>query len=240
MNLNGQQVVIIGGSSGIGLATAQLALNAGAKVAIAGRTQQRLDLAASSLVFEEDQLETFIADMSNAVSIESLFSNFAQVDHIFLPAGELRPDSVDIMKGDIEGIRTEMETRLLGIAQVVRNAKPLMSGGSIVLMSGSYAHRPAKGGAMAASVVAAVEGMTRALALDLSPIRVNAIAPGIVETPLWDAFGSQKDSILAIGAKLPVGRVGRPEEIAQAVLFLMTNGFVTGISLPIDGGGSLV
>ena len=93
---------------------------------------------------------------------------------------------------------------------------------------------------MAAAAVAAVEGMTRALALDLAPIRVNAVAPGTIDTPLWDSFGAQREAILARGATLPVGRIGRPEEVAAAVVFLMSNGFVTGTILPIDGGGGLV
>jgi NAD(P)-dependent dehydrogenase (short-subunit alcohol dehydrogenase family) len=107
-------------------------------------------------------------------------------------------------------------------------------------MSGLYATRPAVGGAMAAAAVAGVEGMTRALALDLAPIRVNAVAPGLIKTPLWDAFGPQRETFAARAAKLPVGRIGRPEEVAEAVVFLMTNGFVTGTVLPIDGGGGLV
>ena len=93
---------------------------------------------------------------------------------------------------------------------------------------------------MGAAAVAAVEGMTRALALDLAPIRVNAVAPGLIDTPLWDAFGSQREAIIASTAGLPVGRVGRPEEVASAVIFLMSNGFITGVVLPIDGGGGLV
>jgi NAD(P)-dependent dehydrogenase (short-subunit alcohol dehydrogenase family) len=82
--------------------------------------------------------------------------------------------------------------------------------------------------------------MTRALALDLAPIRVNAVAPGLIDTPLWDAFGRQREMFAARAAKLPVGRIGRPEEVAEAVVFLMTNGFITGTVLPIDGGGGLV
>jgi NAD(P)-dependent dehydrogenase (short-subunit alcohol dehydrogenase family) len=93
---------------------------------------------------------------------------------------------------------------------------------------------------MVAAAVAAVQGMTRALALDLAPIRVNAVAPGLIDTPLWDSFGAQLEAIRARGARLPVGRIGRPEEVAAAVIFLMNNGFVTGTVLPIDGGGGLV
>jgi NAD(P)-dependent dehydrogenase (short-subunit alcohol dehydrogenase family) len=107
-------------------------------------------------------------------------------------------------------------------------------------MSGLYAIRPGVASAMAAAAVAAVEGMTRALALDLAPVRVNAVAPGLIDTPLWDAFGSHREAVLARGARLPVGRIGRPEEVAAAVIFLMTNGFVTGTVLRIDGGGALI
>jgi NAD(P)-dependent dehydrogenase (short-subunit alcohol dehydrogenase family) len=111
---------------------------------------------------------------------------------------------------------------------------------SITLMSGLYSTRPAPGVGMAVAALGAVEGLTRALALDLAPIRVNAVAPGVIDTPLWDSFGAQREAILARGATLPVGRIGRPEEVAAAVIFLMRNGFVTGAVLPIDGGGRLV
>jgi NAD(P)-dependent dehydrogenase (short-subunit alcohol dehydrogenase family) len=239
MRLDGKRVVVIGGSSGIGLETARLALSLGADVTIAGRSEDRLQRAAASLNVP-DRLRTVVADMADEESIRSLFSGESQVDHVFLPAGELRPESADLLTGDVAGTRSILEARLIGVAHVVRQAKPLMKAGSIVLMSGLYAARPAAGGAMAAAAVAAVEGMTRALALDLAPTRVNAVAPGLINTPLWDSFGPQREAILASASKLPVGRAGRPEEIAQAVVFLMTNGFVTGVVLPVDGGGSLV
>jgi NAD(P)-dependent dehydrogenase (short-subunit alcohol dehydrogenase family) len=240
MRLDGKRVVVIGGSSGIGLETARLALSLGAYVTIAGRSEDRLSRAAATLKNGPDRLRTVVADMADGKSIESLFSGESQVDHVFAPAGELRPESADLLTGDIAGMRSILEVRLFGVAHVVRQAKPLMKSGSIVLMSGLYAARPGAGGAMAAAAVAAVEGMTRALALDLAPIRVNAVAPGLVDTPLWDTFGPERGAILARASKLLVGRAGRPEEIAEAVVFLMTNGFVTGIVLPVDGGGSLV
>ncbi len=240
MRLDGKRVVVIGGSSGIGLETARLALSLGAYVTIAGRSQDRLGRAAATLKNVPDRLRAVVADMADAQSIQSLFSGESQVDHVFVPAGELRPESADLLTGDLVGMRSILEVRLLGLAHVVRHTKPLMKNGSFVLMSGLYATRPGAGGAMAAAAVAAVEGMTRALALDLAPIRVNAIAPGLIDTPLWDAFGPQREAILARASKLPVGRAGRPEEIAEAVVFLMTNGFITGAVLPVDGGGSLV
>src|ERR1700722_8324437 len=240
MRLEGKRVVIIGGSSGIGLETARLALAEGALVTIAGRSEDRLRRAADSVLSGGDRLRSVVADLSEESSIRSLFTREDHVDHVFVPAGELRPGGGDLLKSDLDGLRSIFEVRLLGVAHVVRQAKPKMEGGSITLMSGLYSTRPAAGGAMAAAAVAAVEGMTRALALDLAPTRVNAVAPGTIDTPLWDSFGSQRDAILAHAARLPVGRAGRPEEVAAAVIFLMSNSFVTGAILPVDGGGGLV
>src|SRR3984957_11526444 len=240
MLLDGKRVVIIGGSSGIGLETARQALAQGALVPIAGRSEERLRRATESISPRDDRLRSTVADLSDESSIRSLFATEARVDHVFVPAGELRPGGADALKCDIDGLRSILEVRLLGVAHVVRQAKPKMEGGSITLMSGLYSTRPAAGGAMAAAAVAGVEGATRALALDLAPIRVNAVAPGLIETPLWDAFGAHREAFVARAAKLPVGRIGRPEEVAAAVIFLMTNGFVTGTVLPIDGGGGLV
>jgi NAD(P)-dependent dehydrogenase (short-subunit alcohol dehydrogenase family) len=181
-----------------------------------------------------------VADLSDESSNQSLFAKLDRIDHIFVPAGELQPGGGDALKSDMDGLRSILELRILGVAQVVREARPKMDGGSITLMSGLYSTRPSTGGAISAAAVAAVEGMTRALALDLAPTRVNAVAPGPIDTPLWDSFGPQRDAILARSAKLPVGRAGRPEEVAAAVIFLMSNDFVTGAVLPVDGGGGLV
>jgi NAD(P)-dependent dehydrogenase (short-subunit alcohol dehydrogenase family) len=249
MKLDGKCVTIIGGSSGIGLETARQALAEGAFVTIAGRSERRLLEAAERLGDSSqgntakgacDRLKTVAADLADESSVRSLFTAETCVDHVFVPAGELRPESADVLTSDRDRLHSILDIRLLGIARVVQHARPKMREGSITLMSGLYAIRPGTASAMAAAAVAAVEGMTRALALDLAPVRVNAVAPGTVDTPLWDAFGSHREAVLARGAKLPVGRIGRPEEIAAAVIFLMTNGFVTGTVLRIDGGGALI
>ena len=246
MRLEGKHLVIIGGSSGIGLETARLALTEGASVTIAGRSEERLRRAAETLGRAAIagppavRVRTARADVTDESSIRALFEGEPRVDHLFLPAGELRPGGGDVLTADPGGLRSVLESRLLGAAYAVREARPRMAGGSITLMSGLYSTRPGRGGAFGAAAVAAVEGLTRALALDLAPTRVNAVAPGLIDTPLWDTFGPQRAAILALGAALPVGRVGRPEEVAEGVLFLMCNGFVSGAVLSIDGGGSLV
>jgi NAD(P)-dependent dehydrogenase (short-subunit alcohol dehydrogenase family) len=245
MRFENKHLVIIGGSSGIGLEAARLALAEGASVTIAGRSEGRLVRAVENLATSRvggsvrDRLKTVVADAGDEASIRALFEGEPRVDHLFLPAGELQPGGGDILGADLGGLRSILEVRLLGVVHAIRHARLKMAGGSITLMSGLYSTRPARGGAMVAAAVAAVEGMTRALALDLAPIRVNAVAPGLIETPLWDAFGPQREAILARGNSLPVGRIGRPEEVADAVLFLMGNGFVTGTVLAIDGGGGL-
>jgi NAD(P)-dependent dehydrogenase (short-subunit alcohol dehydrogenase family) len=241
MKLDSKRVVIIGGSSGIGLETARLALQQGALVTIAGRSEERLHRAVASLPEGvKNRVRAVVADVIDYASIGGLFAGEARVDHVFVPAGDLRPGTTDVLTADPGSMRAILEVRLMGASHVVRHAKPHMQDGSITLMSGLYASRPGSGGAMGAAAVAAIEGMARALALDLAPIRVNAVSPGLIDTPLWDSFGPHRESILAAANKLPVGRVGKPEEVAEAVLFLMTNGFVTGIALQVDGGGTLV
>jgi len=245
MRLEGKHLVVVGGSSGIGLETARLALAEGASVTIAGRSEDRLQRAVAGLRAQAGGaawrgVRPVVADVTDESSIRALFEGEPRVDHLFLPAGELRPGYGDVLDADLPGLRSVLETRLLGVVHVVRQVRPKMAGGSITLMSGLYSTRPGRGGALGAAAVAAVEGMTRALALDLAPIRVNAVAPGLIDTPLWNAFGAQREAILAHAAALPVGRIGRPEEVAQAVLFLLGNGFVTGTVLAIDGGGGLV
>jgi NAD(P)-dependent dehydrogenase (short-subunit alcohol dehydrogenase family) len=235
--LEGERVVVVGGSSGIGLETARLALAAGASVTIAGRSEDRLRRAAADL---GGAVRSVVADVTEDGSVKALFDGETRVDHVFLPAGELKPGGGDVLGADLGALRSILESRLLGVVHVVRRARPKMAGGSITLMSGLYANRPAPGAALGAAAVAAIDGMTRALALDLAPIRVNAVAPGLIDTPLWDSFGPQREAILAQATALPVGRIGRPDEVAAAVLLLMSNGFVTGTVLAIDGGGSLV
>ena len=237
MALEGERVVVVGGSSGIGLETARLALAAGASVTIAGRSEDRLRRAAADL---GGAVRSVVADVTDDGSVKALFDGETRVDHVFLPAGELKPGGGDVLGADLSALRSILESRLLGVVHVVRRARPKMTGGSITLMSGLYANRPAPGAALGAAAVAAIDGMTRALALDLAPIRVNAVAPGLIDTPLWDSFGPQREAILAQATALPVGRIGRPDEVAAAVLLLMSNGFVTGTVLAIDGGGSLV
>jgi NAD(P)-dependent dehydrogenase (short-subunit alcohol dehydrogenase family) len=240
MKLEGKRIVVIGGSSGIGLAAARLALNEGAAgVTIAGRSAERLDRAREGLA--DARVTTAVADVADPDAVTALFAGVAgPVDHVFNSSGDLVAGS--LVDGDLDTFQRGVDVRIWGNLNVVRAAVPHTArGGSITLMSGQLSSRFTAGVVFTTALANAVEAMARGLALDLAPfgIRANAIAPGYTDTPLMDAIlGPGKDAALQqVAASLPVGRVATPEEVAEAVLLLMTNGFLNGEVLHIDGGG---
>ncbi len=236
MQLKEQNVVIIGGSSGIGLATAKLVKENGANVTIAGRSEDKLHRASEEL----GGVQTAVADIASEADVRRLFAGLEQVNHVFVAGASLA--SGKISDAPLEALQLPIAERVLGAMYAIRYAAPKMSDGSITLVSGLFSSRPVPGMAMAAAAISGIEAMARALALELSPIRVNAIAPGYIDTPLLKAaFADQYESVVkAQAATLPTKRIGTAQETAKAVLFLMTNGFVTGEVLHIDGGGRLV
>lgn len=238
MQLNNQNVVIIGGSSGIGFATAKLAKHNGAKVTIAARSEEKLLRASEAL----GGVRTVVADVASETDVKQVFEGLERVDHVFVPGGSLAGHVSGIIETPMKDLERPIVERIWGAIYVIRHAVPKMSGGSITLMSGLFASRPIPNTAVISAVVAGIEAMARALALELSPIRVNAIAPGYIDTPLLKAaFSEQYEQVVQTqAATLPTKRIGTAEEAAQATLFLMTNGFITGEILHIDGGGRLI
>src|SRR5712691_6882730 len=231
-------VVILGGSSGMGLATAKAAQAEGARVVITGRSPERLQAARAVL---GDEVRTVALDIGDEMGTRALFSELDPVDHVFITAGTVLFDPK--LATDAKSVRPALDTRFWGAFNAAKFAAAKMStGGSITFMSGTAAIRPIRSASVATASCGAVEAFARSLAVDLAPIRVNTIQPGFVDTPLLDeVLGPQRAEILAAAAaRLPVRRIGRPEEVADAVLFLMKNGYVTGITLTIDGGGLLV
>jgi NAD(P)-dependent dehydrogenase (short-subunit alcohol dehydrogenase family) len=236
MSLKDQTVVILGGSSGIGLATARAALAEGARVTITGRSRERLEAARAAL---ETDVRTVALDVTDEPGTRGLFASFQHVDHVFITAGVVAFDQK--LAPETASLRNAIETRFLGALLAAKYASARMgAGGSITLMSGTAAVRPLPGAAVATASCGAVEAFARSLAVDLAPIRVNTVQPGLVDTPFLDVLGERRAAMIAeYSRRLPVKRAGRPEEIADGVLFLMKNGFVTGITLTIDGGGVL-
>jgi NAD(P)-dependent dehydrogenase (short-subunit alcohol dehydrogenase family) len=228
---------VIGGSSGLGEATARLAREASARVTIVGRDPDRLGAAAARL----GDVETASADVADANDVERLFSALGPVDHIVVTAG-------DVLRGGIKAVDLAdahrfTESRYWGPIHVARSAT-ISPGGSLTLVSGTAGRRPIAHSSMMFAVVGAVEPLTRALAVELAPVRVNAICPGFMRTERTvKSHGSEEaaDKIAEkYAAETPVKRAGRPEDGARAILSLATNPYITGAVLLIDGGRMLV
>jgi NAD(P)-dependent dehydrogenase (short-subunit alcohol dehydrogenase family) len=234
-----KRVVIIGGSSGIGLAVAEEAALQGAEVVIVSGNAERVQQAVKSI---GGNVRGETVDVSDEKAVESFFANIGAFDHLVFTAG----DSLqlhELADTDLKQARHAFELRYWAALAAVKYGSPhIRKGGSIVLTTGVAGRRPHKGWAVAASVCGTIEALTRALAVELAPIRVNAVSPGVVRTNLWQNMSADEREQLfeSVGKRLPVGRVGEAHDIAQAYLFLMQEGFSTGQTVVVDGGTVLV
>ncbi|GGZ81596.1 SDR family oxidoreductase [Streptomyces bluensis] len=232
--LAGKHVVVIGGTSGIGLAIAERALAAGARVTAASRNPQR---AAGTV---PPGIATEQADITSAASIESLLDRVGPFDHLAMSAGTTALGTVREL--DSGAARKFMDTKFWGAYEGVRAAADrIAKDGSIVLIGGIASRKHGPGRPMMAAINAALEAFGKANAVDLAPVRVNVIAPGLVETPAFDDVPEDVRTRLLTQyiASVPVARVGLPEDIASTALFLMTNGYATGSVVDVDGGVQL-
>ena len=238
-------IVVIGGSSGIGLAVARRSLDDGATVVIAGRSQQRLDAARADLARTgppAGRLSAHPVDIGDPAQVTRLFERVGTLSHLVVTAADL-PYGLVVSLSEDSMVRA-VRSKILGPLFAAQQAAPrITKPGSITFTSGIAASRPAPGGALAATVNGALESMVLALALELAPIRVNAVSPGWVDTPVWDRLATPdvKNARMAdLAARLPARRLGRPEDIANAVAFLIADTFVTGTVLHAEGAQLLV
>ena len=231
MQLVGKKVVVVGGSSGIGLATAEMAQAEGADVIIASRNEERLNAAASKL-----KVSAATADVTSDESVANLFRRCGPVDHVVVTAAQLRTGPFKTVS--MEDVRSTMEGKFWGAWRVAKSAE-IRPGGSLTLVSGYLSIRPRPNSAIISVANGALESLARALALELAPVRVNAVSPGIIDTPIRAAMPEQarREMLAQTAAKLPVGRVGVGEDIARQILAFMTIGFATGSIVYLDGGG---
>jgi NAD(P)-dependent dehydrogenase (short-subunit alcohol dehydrogenase family) len=238
-SLQHQRVVLLGGTSGIGLATARAAQDAGAQVIVVSSRQQRVNQALDAL---GAQAEGQVLDATDEAAVHSLFERLGSFDHLVYSAGESLQLG-ELAQAPLATVRQFFDVRLFGAMTAVKYATPhLRPGGSIVLTGGIAGMRPRQGWTVAATICGGMESFTRALAVELAPLRVNLVCPGFVRTPMWDAIPEpEREAMYAThGAALPVGRVGDADDIAQTYLHLMNNRYTTGQVIVVDGGGVLV
>ena len=236
--LLGQTVVVIGGSAGIGLETARRARAEGANVILTGRNPERLQSAAS----EVGALSTAAFDATDFERLERFFNELTTpIDHVLVTGPG--PYYAPLAEFDVEKARRDMEAHLLLPIQVARNAvRKVRPGGTLIFMGGTGGRRATAGFALISALTAAKPAMTKNLALELAPVRVNLIAAGFVDTPLSAAIlGDQLDTRREqLRTTLPIRRVVGPADIAALAVHLMTNTAVTGATYDIDGGQQLV
>ncbi|TIN60995.1 MAG: SDR family oxidoreductase, partial [Mesorhizobium sp.] len=237
MDMDETKVLIVGGSSGMGLALARRCLAEGSGVIIAGRNAARLNAARDELD-RPAALATAVADISREAEVAALFARIGRLEHIVSTAADIEGAYRLLPDIELSAAQKVVDSKFYGPLLLAKHGAPKLSAnGSLTFVSGIAAYRPAARGSVVAAVNAGLEGLVRALAIELAPIRVNAVSPGWVDTPIWQfVAGDAKDETLAAMAKrLPAGRVGRPEDIADAIRFLMGNGFTTGTTLHVEG-----
>ena len=241
-NAVNERVLIIGGSSGIGFAVAAEFLATGAAVTIVGRSADRLAQARDKLG-NPAALGTMAADAAHEDEMERLFASIGDLTHIVSTAVDASGAYALLPDLDMANARRVIDSKLIAALLLAKHGAPhLAVGGSIILTSGIAAYRPAPRGSVVAAVNGALESLVYALAIELAPVRVNAISPGWVDTEIWESLaGERKAAVLeGMAKRLPVGRVGQPGDIAQAIVATARNGFISGTVVHVDGGQRLI
>ncbi len=238
-DLQGSRVLIAGGSSGVGLSTAKLLIECGADVVVTGRDRAKLDSAKEQLGV---QASAFAFDAMNLEERTRSLAEIGKFDHLVvsLSGGKGAGPFAEITPADL---RSGFEGKFWLYFCLAQESLPYLSeSGSITFVSAISARAANPGTAGLAAINSAIEGLVKPLAVELRPRRVNAVSPGVIDTPWWNWMEEdQKQSAFAkFAAATPAGRVGEPKEVAQSIVFLIGNSFMTGCILECDGGLRLV
>jgi NAD(P)-dependent dehydrogenase (short-subunit alcohol dehydrogenase family) len=235
-SLQDRRVLVVGRGSGIARAVTLAVRAAGATVVVAGRDEKALAEA-----YDDPDVTAAAVDLTDEASVAALAERLGRVDHVVSTASARARGAVGELAHNV--VLRSFDVKVLGPLLLAKHFAPRMPGdGSFVFFSGSSARKPAAGMLAVGATNAAVDALTRGLAVELAPIRVNAISPGTIDTGAYDALGEEKKAELfaSRAATSPARRVGHPEEVAEAVVFALGSSFLTGVSLGIDGGEPLV
>lgn len=232
-----KRVLVVGGSTGIGFAIAKLIVRDGGAVVVASSNADKIAKAADQL---GAQASGAVLDVTNEDAVGQYFESAGGFDHIVFTAGDWGgPGTASVADLDLKAVPKNLGVRFWGALSVAKyGASQLPAGGSYTVTSGVIAHAPAKGWALASAGASAIESLTRGMAIDLAPVRVNCVCPGLILTGVWDSIPEKhREAQLAkMSERSLVPRLGRPEECAEAYLYLMRNAFVTGQILQVEGG----
>jgi NAD(P)-dependent dehydrogenase (short-subunit alcohol dehydrogenase family) len=239
--LNGKTVVVIGGSSGIGYAVAKAALAEGANVIVGSSNAANVEAAVSRL---GEGAEGSALDVRSEAEVAAFFERVGALDHLVYTAGDWgsfrAPRAmVDL---DLSQANDVFAVRFWGAVAAVKHAAGrIAQDGSITLTDGLVAHRPRKGAPLSTAMAGAIEHLTQGLALDLAPVRVNAVCPGLILTDVWNSIPAEnrQAQLMQMTERQPLARPGDPAEAAEAYLYLMRGGYTTGQVLMVDGGRAL-
>jgi NAD(P)-dependent dehydrogenase (short-subunit alcohol dehydrogenase family) len=237
-----QKVIVVGGSSGIGLGVAQAALKSGANVVIVGRSAEKLQ-AAERMLNADSRTTSLVADMTNEVDVARIFDEVGGFAHLVSTAGTPPPGD-PIGQTDMDVVRRFVDNKLIGAVMLAKHAvHSLRTGGSMTFTSGINKDRPPiPGGSVVSAIAGSFSYFARAMALELAPTRVNVVSPGWVDTPMWDELvGEAKSGFFAdMAGRLPSRKFPTAADVATAYLYLMESDFTTGETIRIDGGQSLI
>ena len=240
MILRAKRTVIIGGTSGIGFAVAEAALREHADVVVVSSKKENVDAAMKRLA---DGVKGFAVDVRNEEDVSGFFERLRSFDHLVFTAGDWGAMAGGpLAEIDLTNAAQAFTVRFWGALSCIKHAhKHISAGGSITLTDGMIAHRPRKGAAVSSAMAGAIEHLTRGLALELAPVRVNAVCPGYVRTEVWNSIPEDKreERFKRMTERLPLPRIGEPAEIAEAYLYLMRGGYTTGQVLHVEGGMGL-
>ena len=233
-SLEGRRLIVVGGGSNIGRELAMVAAAAGAEVVVAGPRPERLEATAAAV---DGAVQVVPVDLSDEASIAGLAAQAGPFDHLVSTAA-MRANG-PVAELELEAINRAFAAKVIGPLLLAKHlGGQVKDGGSFTFFSGVAAWKPSAGRVVMATTNGALAFLVEALAVELAPVRVNAVAPGVIDSGAWDALGENKEAFMkGVAEHNPAGRVGTLDDVVQAVLYAITNPFVTGTVLHVDGGG---